>query len=47
MKTNKKKITKQQKSRKLTRQEIDEMMSDFRKDRQIAKELGLKVTYID
>ena len=40
MKTNKKKTTKQQKNRKLTRQEIDEMMSDFRKDRQIAKELS-------
>ena len=47
MKTNKKKATKQQKSRKLTRKEIDEMMNNFRKTDKIAKELGLKVTYID
>ena len=48
MKTNKQnKKQKQTKSRKLTRQEIDDMMSNFRKSRQIAKELGLKVRYID
>ncbi len=47
MKTNKKKITKQQKSRKLTRKEIDDMMDNFRKTDKLDKELGLKVTYID